>query len=289
MDRQKRKGRRNEADGPEGKEPAMQKNDFTVIDLAKGQVRVYERDGVRLHAYQTRDLIDDEVFVVEKDGRGLVIEYPPFFENIAELTDYLSNAGIEVEGILAAYHMAGASFLPGVPVYATASADRYGHEGGGRALIDNFTGAFGDAFDGSIAAVTDVLEAGPTEIAGIAVNILPNDEAFDIEIPALNAVYVHMLGHDCHSIVAGPAHADAIIAQLESFLSRGFDLVLTSHYTPEDQKDVRTKIAYLENLKTLAAEAENATAFKAAVQEAYPAYAGENYLELTTGYFYPEA
>ena len=99
MDRQKRKGRRNEADGPEGKEPAMQKNDFTVIDLAKGQVRVYERDGVRLHAYQTRDLIDDEVFVVEKDGRGLVIEYPPFFENIAELTDYLSNAGIEVEGI----------------------------------------------------------------------------------------------------------------------------------------------------------------------------------------------
>ncbi len=266
----------------------MQKNDFTTVDLGKGQVRVYERDGVRLHAYQTRDLIDDEVFVIEKGGKAIVIEYPPFFDNIEELTQYLADAGIEVEGILAAYHMAGASFLPGIPVYATASADVYGHEGGGKALIDNFTAAFGDAFDNSIPAVTNVLEAGPVKIAGITVNIMPNDEAFDIEIPALNAVYTHMLGHDCHSIVAGAGHADAIIAQLKGYLSDGFDLVLTSHYTPEDLKDVQTKIDYLENLKAIAAQSEDASAFKAAVEKAYPEYAGQNYLDMTTGFFFPE-
>lgn len=266
----------------------MQKNDFTTIDLTKGQVRVYERDGLKLHAYQTRDLIDDEVFIIEKDGRGFVLEYPCFRDNIAELTQYLADAGIQIEGILAAYHMAGATFLPGTPVYATASADAYGHTGGGKALIDNFAATFGDAFDSSIPEVTNLLEAGSTEIAGIAVNIIPNDEAYDVEIPDLNAIYLHMLGHDCHSIVAGPAHADAMIAQLRGFIDRGFSLVLTSHYTPEDLKDAQTKIDYLENLKNIAANSADAAAFKTAVEEAYPAYAGQNYLDMTTGFFFPE-
>lgn len=266
----------------------MNKSDYVEKKLAKGSVRVYERDGVRLHAYQTNDPIDDEVFVVERGGRGLVIEYPPFFENIEELTRYLADAGVEVEGILAAYHMAGASFLSGTPVYATASADAYGHEGGGKTLIDGFAAAFGDAFDSAVPAVTNVLGAGSVEIAGITVNVLPNDEAFDVEIPALGAVYTHMLGHDCHSIVAGAGHADAIIAQLEGYLADGVDLVLTSHYTPEDLKDVQAKIDYLEDLKAIAARSADAAAFKAAVEEAYPAYAGQNYLDMTTGFFFPE-
>ncbi len=266
----------------------MQKTDCKIIDLNKGQMRIFERDGIRLHAYQTHDLIDDEVFVVEKDGRAFIIEYPCFFDNIAELTQYLDGNNITVEGILAAYHMAGATFLPDVPVYATASADRYGHEGGGKALIDNFTAAFGDAFDNSLPTVTHVLEEGPTEIAGIEVNILPNDEAYDIEIPGLNAVYIHMLGHDCHSIVPGPAAVNAIVAQLKDFLQCGYDLVLTSHYTPEDLKDVQTKIDYLENLKVLAANVSDAVAFKAAVAKTYPGYTGENYLDMTTSLFFPE-
>lgn len=53
--------------------------------------------------------------------------------------------------------MAGASFLGGTPVYATKEADAYGHVGG-RALIDGFAEAFGEAFDASIATVTNVIE-----------------------------------------------------------------------------------------------------------------------------------
>ena len=266
----------------------MNKNDYAEKKLAQGSVRVYERDGVRLHAYQTNDPIGDEVFVVERDGRGFVLEYPCFFSNIEELKGYLADEGIEVDGILAAYHMAGATFLEGVPVYATESADAYGRAGGGKALIDNFAGTFGDAFDSSIPDEVNIIPAGPLTLGGIAVNVLPNDEAFDVEIPALNAVYTHMLGHDCHSIVAGAGHADAIVAQLEGYLDDGFDLVLTSHYAPEDLKDVRTKIAYLKELKAIAAESASGEAFKAAVREAHPAYDGDNYLDMTAGFFFPE-
>ena len=79
-----------------------------------------------------------------------------------------------------------------------------------------------------------------------------------MEIPEINAVYTHMLGHDCHSIVAGAGHADALIGQLEGFLAKGYTLVLTSHYTPEDLKDVETKIAYLRTLKDIAGRCSGA-------------------------------
>ena len=111
-------------------------------------------------------------------------------------------------------------------------------------------------------------------------------EAFDIEIPEINAVYTHMLGHDCHSIVAGTGHAGAIIAQLDSYISNGYTLILTSHYTPEDLKDAKTKISYLENLKKIAADCTTADEFKAEVNKQYPDYSGANYLDMTAGFFF---
>lgn len=264
----------------------MKKTDCTTTELSTGSVSVYDFGTAKLHAYKTNDPIDDEVFVVEKDGRGLVIEYPCFFANIEELTGYLAERDIRIEGIVAAYHMAGATFLPDTPVYATAEADEYGHAGGGKALIDGFTATFGDAFDSSIPEVTNVIEGDTLELAGITLRIVRNADAFDIEIPELNAVYTHMLGHDCHSIVAGAGHADAIVAQLEGYQEAGIDLVLTSHYTPEDLKDVQTKIDYLKDLKDIAAGSADAAGFKAAVHKRYPEYAGENYLDMTAGFFF---
>ena len=95
-----------------------------------------------------------------------------------------------------------------------------------------------------------------------------------------------MLGHDCHSIVAGAGHADGIIAELQSYMEKGYDLILTSHYTPEDLKDAQTKIDYLENLKKIAADCTDADTFKAKVQKEYPSYSGQNYLDMTAGFFF---
>lgn len=95
-----------------------------------------------------------------------------------------------------------------------------------------------------------------------------------------------MLGHDCHSIVAGAGHADAMISELNNYIEKGYDLILTSHYTPENLKDSKTKIAYLKNLKTIAAECNNADEFKAEVQKQYPQYSGQNYLDMTAGFFF---
>lgn len=263
----------------------MNKNTFTTVRLNKGAVALYDFGAVKLHAYQTNDPLSDEVFVVEKDGKAVVIEPPCFFDNCRELTEYLKD--LTVEGVLVAYHGAGASFLPGVPKYATQNAAEYSASGGGKALIDNFTTVFGDSFDPSIHQITNVIGAGKVTIGGIDFIIHPTADAFDVEIPEINAVYTHMLGHDCHSIVAGAGHADGIIAQLKEYQAKGFDLILTSHYTPEDLKDAQTKIDYLKDLKDIAAASADAEGFKAAVQARYPAYSGGNYLDMTAGFFFP--
>lgn len=262
----------------------MNKNTFTTVALAKGVMNVYDFGGVKLHAYKTNDFIDDEVFIVEKDGKTVVIESPCFFENNQDLAAYLEN--LEVARMLVAYHGAGATFLPDVPKYATQNAFDFSKNGGGKALIDNFTGAFGEIFDASVHPITNVIEPGKVTIGGIDFINKQTADAFDIEIPEINAVYTHMLWYDCHSIVAGAGHTDAMIAKLRSYIEKGYDLILTSHYTPEDLKDAQIKIDYLENLKAIAAGISDADAFKVEVGKQYPQYSSQNYLDMTAGFFF---
>lgn len=262
----------------------MTKNTFKTVKLAKGEVNVYDFGAIKLHAYKTNDLISDEVFIIEKNGKAVVIESPCFFDNCRELTEYMKP--FKAEGVFIAYHGAGATFLPDVPKYATENAKEYSENGGGKALIDNFTSAFGAAFDSSVHKITNIIGEGKITVGGIDLIITETTEAFDVEIPEINAVYTHMLGHDCHSIVAGEGHADAIIAQLKGYIANKRDLILTSHYTPEDLKDAQTKIDYLENLKTIAKNSKNADDFKARVNKEYPNYGGGNYLDMTAGAFF---
>jgi hypothetical protein len=264
----------------------MNKNTLKKVTLKKGEVSIYDFGSIKLHAYKTNDFIDDEVFIAEKNGNAVIIEAPCFYDNIAELTDYLADNGIKVNALLLAYHMAGATFLPNVPVYATANADDYGHNGGGAALIKNFTDVFKDIFDSSIYTVTDTIADGKITLSGIDFIITQTQEAFDIEIPEINAVYTHMLGHDCHSIVAGEEHANKIIEQLDGYIKKGYDLILTSHYTPENLKDAAAKIDYLKDIKVIASDCKSAEEFKSEIKSKYPDYSGDNYLNMTAGFFF---
>lgn len=265
----------------------MKKTAERTVELDKGRLDIYTEGGITLYAYQTRDALEDEVFILAKEGRGVVLELPCFHDNIRELTAFLNREGITVEGKLVAYHAAGSSFLPQVPAYGTTSSVAYNTTGAGAGLVANFRNLFGLSFDAGLCAVDHILEEGETSIAGIRFVVKPNAEAYDLEIPELNCVYTHMMGHDCHSIVAGCPHADGMISQLNYYIRRGFDLVLTSHYTPEDLKDAQTKVDYLMELKEIALTCETAAEMKAKVQEKYPHYSGMNYLDMTVSFFFP--
>lgn len=139
----------------------MNKNTNKTVKLAKGEMNVYDFGGIKLHAYKTNDFIDDEVFIVEKNGKAVIIESPCFFDNNKEHAEYLKD--LEVDGMFVAYHGAGASFMSDVPKYATQNAADYSANGGGKALIDNFTNAFGEIFDNSIHQITNIIQEGNIE------------------------------------------------------------------------------------------------------------------------------
>lgn len=235
---------------------------------------------------KTNDFIDDEVFLVEKNGIAVIIESPCFFDNIKELESYIVDYKLDVAGMLLSYHMAGGTFLPDVKKYATKKADEYGHMGGGKGLITKFADAFDNIFDSAIHTITDYMVESTITIGGIQFIITETPDAFDIEIPEVNTVYTHMLGHDCHSIIAGKEHADSIIDQLNSYSHNNYTLILSSHYTPEDLKDVSVKIHYIKDIISIASQCSNACQFKEEVMKQYPDYGGENYLDMTAGFFF---
>jgi len=258
------------------------------VELGKGYVLVYDFNGVKVHNYNTADYIDDQVILLEKNNKMVIIESPSFYDNNVELENYIKSLNVKVDGVLLSYHMAGGNFLKNEKKYATHQADEYGHTGGGKALIDKFTNAFGEAFDKNIHNVTDYIEEGKIKLADIEMNIIPTQEGYDIEIPEINSIYTHMLGSDCHSIIAGVDHANAIIKTLNEYIEKNYNLILTSHYIPEGIEAVKTKIAYIETIINIASDSKDANDMIEKVKAEYPNYSGLNYLEMTAGFFFPE-
>lgn len=256
--------------------------------LNDGAMTIISNGDVNIRVYSTNDAIQDQVIIVDRQGKGVIIELPAFHNSITEMTRYLEDEKIEVIGKLVSYHAAGSSFLPNVKNYLTPSAVRYNTDGEGANLVKNFSGIFGEAFDSGVVNSGESLSSGLISLAGIDFEIIPNGDAYEVVIPSMKAVYVHMIGHDCHSIVGGPAHADVIIADLRGYLDRGIEVFLSSHYVPETREDVETKIAYLEDLKCIASGSKNRAEFKDKVIERFPGYSGANYLDMTAGLFFPQ-
>jgi len=264
------------------------RKEYHLIKLGRGEVRLYRLGKTTIHNYITHDEMNDQVIVVEQDGRAVVIEQPSFIANAQELSDYLARLGLKVVGKLVAYHLIGMHFLPEVPLYTTQKADDYGRKGGGLALAEGFRQLFGKSFDGDFLPTEHYLREGTVNLEGIKLRIFPTVEAFDIEIPAARALYTHMLGHDAHSIVAGAEACAAMIRQLETYHRKHYDLILSSHHTPESDADLMSKIEYLRHLKQLAAQAHDEEEFKTSMRHHYPDFAGEDYLNMTAGFYFPK-
>jgi hypothetical protein len=264
----------------------MKKNECTVIKLGKGEINEYRGDSLNLLVYQTHDPLSNVTLILEKEQRALVIEPPCFVENLAELEQYLRSQQFNVEGLLVAYHMTGANYFKGAKRYSTRNAAEFGTKGQGKAMVDSFAAAFGSAFDASINQVTDYIDGDSVTIAGITLNIDRTPDAFDIEIPAIKAKYVHMLGHDVHSIIGSARNIERELVKLEGCAAKGYDLFLSSHYPAEDIHDVRQKIEYLKRLASIAVQAKSAEEFKRMARKEFPQYGGEHYLDKTARFLF---
>jgi hypothetical protein len=256
------------------------------MKLQKGEILTYDFGKTKMYAYQTNDSFNDVVFILEKNKKRIVIEPPCFFENIKELEEYINSLNLTEICVIPVYHMMGASFLPNAKKYSTKRAEKYGHLCEGKKMVDNFSKIFGEAFDNKLHSITSYIKNGNIKIADIKMNIIGNSDAFDIEIPEINALYMHMLGHDSHSIITGQEHAEIFIKQLENYARKQYKIILSAHHVPENLRDLKTKIRYLKKLKRIALSSKSSEEFKTSMNNAYPNYYGENYLDMTAGFFF---
>ena len=258
------------------------------INLKKGFVEIYNFENIKLHAYQTNDLMNDESYILENDKNLLLIEFPAFYDNLEEFENYVKGLGKTIVGKVFSDHPNGGTILKEVKGYASEGTIKSMKEGTIHGLVTGFERSFGGTFAKEYHEITDILREKEVNIGGFELNITYHDENIEIEFPQINCIYTHMLGHDCHSIVAGEKHANAIIAQIKGYKEKGYNLILSSHYTPETMSDVDVKISYLEEIKKIAKESSNANEFKEKVKTKYPNYSGLNYLDMTAGYFFTE-
>ena len=258
------------------------------INLKKGFIEKYDFGEIKLHSYQTNDLMYDESYILENNDNVLLVEFPAFYDNLQEFEEYVKNIGKPVVGKVFSDHPNGGTIFKNIKGYASAGTIKSMKEGTIHNLVTGFETAFRGTFAKEYHEITDVLTESKVNIGGFELNITYHDENIEIEFPQIKCVYTHMLGHDCHSIVAGEAHANAIIEQLNGYIAKGYNLILSSHYTPETLEDVKTKIAYLEGIKRIAKESKDINEFKEKVNKEYPNYSGLNYLDMTAGYFFPQ-
>lgn len=259
-----------------------------VKALGVGVMQVYDYGDVKLHAYLSQDALYDVSFLLETADAVIGIEGIPFIANHDEYRQYIVGLGKPMNSILMAYHPNGAESFGDAKVYGTQEAQASQQEGGSiKVLTDGFVVAFGDSFDATMVAITTVVEPGTLTVDGVDFLITATADAYDMDIPAINSVYTHMMGSDMHSILSGTEQIDAMIAQLQDYQAKDVGLILTSHYAPKTIDAAAAKIAYLETAKALADGSDSAEAFIAAMQEAFPSYSGINYLEMSAGFLFP--
>lgn len=256
--------------------------------LGDGSVTVYDYGDLKLHAIATGDALGDEAFIVEGAEALVGIELPSFTAGLDAWKGYIASLGKPMNDIFLCDHPAGASYITGMKVYGTQGAKDSVAGGSTHATTQGLYETFGDDFHGGPdQAQINTVVSGTVTAGGIRFNLIDHGETFDLEIPAMNVIYTHMLGKTSHSILTSAAHMDSMLSILRGYQSKGYAMILSAHSAPEGQDAVTEKIAYVTRAKELAAANTTAEDFTAAMKEAFPGYTGENYLDMTAGALFP--
>lgn len=244
--------------------------------LGVGTMQEYDFGTIKLHAYETKDPISDENFLLETDNELILIELVGFYNNIEELQSYIEKLGKPLTSVIVAYHPAGGDAHPNAQMYAS--------EGLGEAgLIPMFVEKYGDDFNGDLPTKYQIVAPGIMTVGGIEFNVIQTDSAFDLEIPAINAYFTHMVGSNTHNTLRSVDQIDEMIAQMKNLQAKNYSLILTGHDVPRTIDVATEKIDYLEKMKEFIASSESAEVFTQAMKKAFPNYQGENFLEMSAG------
>lgn len=136
-------------------------------------------------------------------------------------------------------HVAGGTYL-----CRRAEAAKTAIEGGStNATTLGLGETFGAEFrSDDLAQVTELVEEGPVEVGGIQYEVQNGAaDTYDLVIPAANAVYTHMLGGACHSIMPSVDAMDAMVTMLEGYQQAVYTSFSPATASPRASKPLPTR------------------------------------------------
>ena len=255
-----------------------------------GKIETFERPGLTVHTYNSVEGMLDGSAIFETEKELVLLEPQSMPESAKELKRYIDGLGKPLAAVIVSYHGAGLAPYKGIPIYASKAATEFAGDGRGAALFENFAKGF-PGFDPTVIVPDHVLEGPNASIGGIDFALEYDDTpapapGMIVAVPSAKVVYLHMLGGDTHSILGSAGHIDAFAEQLRKMKGEGYELILTSHHTPEKPEALDAKIAYLEKTKEILSASKTKEDFVAAMKEAFPDYQGEGYLEMSAANLY---
>ena len=259
-----------------------------VASASFAAVNVQEfNNGLKLHSFGTGDNMNDYCYIIEGPEGLVMIESTAYKADVNAFNEYIKSLNKPLVAMLLSYHPNGYKTYGDVKVYATEGALKSWQEGGTVwGLTLTFVMSDGDKVADDLPVNAEIITEGQTiKLAGIDFVILheSDGENYGIYIPAMNAVYRHMMGSKTHSILTSIPYIEAEIAELKDYQAKGYEIILTSHHEPEGKDAVSEKIAYLEKVLEIAKTSNRRDKFISGVKAAFPDYNGEAYLEMTAG------
>ncbi|MBE0392857.1 hypothetical protein [Flavobacterium sp. PL002] len=265
-------------------EPSMRtfNENIKAVQLKKGTMQIFDYGETKVHVYETKGFFNTHAFFIEKKGKGVLIETPPMKDNYKELVDYIVGLGYKDIDVMVSYHLIGKHFfdtdkLKFNHIYSNQESLDYMKNSGNESL-SVLKKVSGQDLDETTIVPTDLLKAGAQEISGIPFIITPTGFGFDVEMPDIKAVHLHMVGHDNHTMIFNTEFIDTVIKELTAFQEKGYTTYFSSHSAPETSGDVTLKINYLKEMKGLLSAAKNEEEFIQKMDKAYPNFGWRNYL-----------
>ncbi|MGR7814362.1 hypothetical protein [Lacinutrix undariae] len=265
-------------------EPSMRTfdNNTKAVQLEKGTMQIFDYGETKVHVYETKGFFNTHAFFIEKKGKGVLIETPPMKENYNELVDYIVSLGYKDIDVMVSYHLIGKHFfdtdkLKFNHIYSNQESLDY-MENSGNESLSVLKKVSGQDLDETTIVPTDLLEAGAQEISGIPFIITPTGFGFDVEMPEIKAVHLHMVGHDNHTMIFNTEFIDTVIKELTAFKEKGYTTYFSSHSAPETSGDVTIKINYLKEMKAILATSKSSEEFIQKMDKTYPNFGWRSYL-----------
>lgn len=265
-------------------EPSMRtfNENIKAVQLKKGTMQIFDYGETKVHVYETKGFFNTHTFFIEKKGKGVLIETPPMKENYNELVDYIVGLGYKDIDVMVSYHLIGKHFfdtdkLKFNHIYSNQESLDYMKNSGNKSL-SKLAEVSGQDLDETTIEPTDLLKAGVQEISGIPFIITPTGFGFDVEMPEIKTVHLHMVGHDNHTMIFNTEFIGTVIKELTAFQEKGYTTYFSSHSAPETSGDVTIKINYLKEMKAILTTSKSSEEFIQKMDKTYPNFGWRNYL-----------